>query len=133
MGANGSFALGLTNSEAGRNWHTIGVVGEVKVIKKKNPKDSNKLPEESHGGIRIYAIFEKDGSDVKAIAKYGADGLKLWEIHTTDHDKLGEHYHPWKNGRPVQCLGSKGKPRNVAFPLTDEMKTILEKLRKYEN
>lgn len=131
MGANGSHAVGSTNSEAGRNWKTVGTVGAIQIIQKKNPKDSNKLPEESHTSNRTYAIFEKDGSDVKAIARYGPDGKKIWEIHTTDHDNIGEHYHLWENGSPIQNEASKGKPRNKAYSLTDEMKELLEKIRNY--
>lgn len=133
MGANGSHANGSTDSEAGRNWKTIGTVGEIQIIQKKNPNDSNKLPEESHTPNRIYAIFEKDGSDVKAIAKYGPDGKKEWEIHTTDHDNLGPHFHPWKNGRPVQVIGPRGKPRNEAHPLDAYKQSLLNKVRSYGN
>lgn len=131
MGANGSHAAGSTNSEAGRNWKTVGDVGEVQIIQRKNPKDSNKLPEESHTPNRTYAIFEKDGSDVKAIARYGSDGKKLWEIHTTDHDGIGEHYHLWEDGKPVYDKGQNGKPRSKALPLTPQMKELLEQIRNY--
>lgn len=133
MGANGSHANGSTESEAGRNWKTIGTIDEIQIIQKKNPKDSNKLPEESHTPNRIYAIFEKDGSDVKAIAKYGADGKKLWEIHTTDHDNLGAHYHPWSKGRPVQIIGPNGKLRNKAEKLDSYKQSLLNKVRNYGN
>lgn len=131
MGANGSHASGSTNSDAGRNWKNVGVVGDVQIIQKKNPKVSNKLPEESHTPNRTYAIFEKDGNDVKAIAKYGSDGKKIWEIHTTDHDSIREHYHLWKDGKPEQEAGPNGKPRNKAYPLTPEMEKLFRKIRNY--
>jgi hypothetical protein len=132
MGANGSFANGTTDSDAGRRWTTIDHVGNVQIIMKKDHNDSNKLPEESHTPNRIYAIFEKDGSDVKAIAKYGADGKKIWEIHTTDHKKMGEHYHLWKDGRPIQYVDGNGKLSNKAFSLTTEMKQLLNSVKNYE-
>lgn len=132
MGANGSHADGSTQSEAGQRWKTIGTVGEIQIIQLKNPKAPNKLPEENRTPNRIYAVFEKDGSDIKAIAKYGPDGKKVWEIHTTDHENLGSHYHPWENGHPVRIVGSNGKSRNEAYPLTPEMQSILDKVRKYE-
>ena len=75
MGGNGSFALGTTQSEAGRRWKTIML---------------------------------------KGVAKYGDDGKKLFEIHTTDHKGLGAHYHPWKDGHPLD-----------AKPLTIELKKLL--------
>lgn len=132
MGANGSHANGSIASEMGREWKTIGVVAGAQIIQRKNPKASNKLPEESHTPDRIYAVFERDGSDVKAIAQYDSEGKKLWEIHTTDHDSLGVHIHPWENGRPVQYkVGN--KVRNVAYPLTDKQQELLEKIRKYGN
>lgn len=62
-----------------------------------------------------------DGKDVGKIAKYGPDGKKLWEIHTTPHHDLKDHYHEWKDGQPV------GKPKE----LTNEMKKLLDKVRNY--
>ncbi len=69
MGANGSHANGSTQSDAGQRWKTIGTVGEIQVIQLKSFKSPNKLPEESRTPNRIYAIFNKDGKDVKGIAK----------------------------------------------------------------
>lgn len=134
MGGNGSHANGTTKSDIGQAWKTIGTVGDIQVIQRKNSNESLKLPEESRTANRVYAIFNKDGSDVKAIAKYGSDGKKMWEIHTTDHDNMGPHWHPWKDGRPVMCWdASKGKMRNVAHALTPEMELILNMVRNYGN
>lgn len=121
MGANGSFASGSTNSELGRNYKTIGTVGSIQVVTPKNPKAGVKLPEESHMPNRVYATFYKDGHDVKAIAKYGPDGKKIWEMHTIDHKNLGPHYHDWKDGSPVSDK-----------PLTKEMLDILNNVRNYK-
>lgn len=101
MGGNGSRGKGLLNSELGRNWKTVATIGEIQIVQLKISTKHNKLPEESHTANRIYAIFEKDGSDVKAIAKYGNDGKKIWEIHTIDHKGLGPHLHKWANEAPV--------------------------------
>lgn len=102
MGANGSFASGATSTEEGRRWQTILVLSDgTKVIELKK-KGSIKLPEESHTPNSVYAIFNKDGKGVKGIAKYGDDGKKLWEIHTTDHHHMGAHFHYWKDGKPVE-------------------------------
>lgn len=131
MGANGSHASGSTQSDAGQRWKTIGTIGEIQIIQLKNKKAPNKLPEESRTPNRIYAVFEKDGSDVKAIAKYGPDGKKLWEIHTTDHDNLGAHYHPWENGHPKRVVDSNGEERNEAYPLDSYKKSLLDKVRRY--
>lgn len=121
MGGNGSYAAGSTNSEAGRLYKTVGTIGDIHILEKKNPKDSHSLPEESHTPNRIYAEIRADGKDVGKIAKYGLDGKKLWEIHTTPHHDLKDHYHEWKDGRPV------GKPKE----LTNEMKRLLDKVRNY--
>jgi len=104
----------------GRKYKTIGKIVDIRIVKHKNPKLA-KLPEESHTPNRIYATFYKDGQDVKAIAKYGHDGKKIWEIHTIDHKKMGPHYHEWKNGRPINDK-----------PLTEEMWKILKKIRNYK-
>lgn len=132
MGANGSFASGSTDSEIGRNWRTICTIGEVQVIKLKNEKASNKLPEESHTPNRIYAIFEKDGSEVKGIAKYDSNGKKVWEIHTNDHEGIKPHYHKWENGHLERV--PKGKRfKNVAYHLSEEMKSLISKVKNYDN
>lgn len=116
MGGNGSYAKGSTAQESGRRWKTIAVLSDgTKVIELK-VKGPVKLPEESHTPNSVYAIFNKDGSGVKAIAKYGDDGKKLYEIHTTDHKGLGAHVHYWKDGGPVN---------EEPHALTPDMKKLL--------
>lgn len=116
MGGNGSFALKTTASEAGRRWKTVAITPSgIKIIELKNPNDSFSLPVESHSPNSIYAIFNKGGKGVKAIAKHGVDGKKLFEIHTTDHKGLGAHFHPWKDGHPLD-----------AKPLTLEMQKLID-------
>lgn len=114
MGANGSHANGSLDSELGRNWKTTGTVGDIQIVQKKNSKESVKLPEESHTPNRIYAIFNKNGNDVQAIAKYGPDGKKIWEIHTRDHNGLGEHYHPCEDGHAKTITNRNGYPESEA-------------------
>ncbi len=132
MGANGSFASGSTDSEIGRNWKTIGTIGDIPIIQLKNKTASNKLPEESHTANRTYVIFEKDGSDVKSIAKYGPNGKKVWEIHTNEHKGIKPHYHIWENGHPERIISERNKFKNVAHHLTKEMQELLTKIRDYE-
>lgn len=125
MGANGSRGKGLLNSELGRNWKTVATIGEIQIVQLKNSSKPNKLPEESHTENRIYAIFEKDGSDVKAIAKYGNDGKKIWEIHTVDHKGLGSHLHQWANEAPVY-----GSEQSIAnYP---DLLALLNKVRNFK-
>lgn len=131
MGANGSHANGSLDSELGRNWKTTGTVGDIQIVQKKNSKESVKLPEESHTPNRIYAIFNKNGNDVQAIAKYGPDGKKIWEIHTRDHNGLGEHYHPCEDGHAKTITNRNGYPENEAYALDAEKKAILERVRNY--
>ncbi len=131
MGANGSFANGSTASEAGRNWETVGSIENIQIIQLKNPKRPNKLPEESHTPDRIYAIFEKDGSDVKGIAGYGADGKKQWEVHTVEHDGICPHTHKWKDGKPETSIDADGNERNQVQPLSPFEKAILDAVRNY--
>lgn len=121
MGANGSFASGVLQSELGRAYKQITNIGNIHIVSPKNPRHGIKLPEESHTPNRTYATFYKDGHDVKAVARYGADGKKIWEIHTIDHRNLGPHYHRWEKGRPVSDE-----------PLTDEMVKLLNNLRNYK-
>ena len=118
MGGNGSFASGGTREEAGRKWKTIYVMDNgVKIIELKDANASIKLPEESHSPNTTYAIFYKGDKGLKSLATYGADGKKIFEIHTADHRGLGPHYHQWENGRPLE-----------AKPLTSEMKELLKKV-----
>lgn len=121
MGGNGSYSSGVTNSEAGRRYKTVGTIGDIQILEKKNLIDSHSLPEESHTPNRVYAEIRADGKDVGKIAKYGPKGKKIWEIHTTPHHDLKEHYHEWKDGKPA------GNPK----PLAKEMVAILNKVRNF--
>ena len=133
MGANGSHSNGSLYSELGRKWNTTGTIGEIQIVQKKNSKDSVKLPEESHTPNRTYATFNKKGNDVQAIAKYGPDGKKIWEIHTREHNGLGEHYHPCENGHTKTITNRNGFPESETYALDAEKKSILERVRNYGN
>lgn len=123
MGANGSYANHSTDTSEGRHYQTVATIGDnIKILEPKQTNGARKLPEESHTPNRIYATFYKDGHDVKAIAKYGENGKKIFEIHTIDHKGLGAHYHIWKNGRPVEV-----------HSLTKELENLLDKIRKFRN
>ena len=123
MGANGSHASGVLNTEEGRAYKTLFKMGDnIVYLSQKNPKKEGKLPEESHTPNRIYVSFKADGKDVKAIAKYGSDGKKQWEIHTLNHKGIQPHYHVWKNGAPSED----------GFALNVEMSKLLKKVRNYE-
>ena len=116
MGGNGSFALRSTDSEAGRKWKTVATnPSGIKIIELKNLNDSFSFPEESHSPNSIYALFNRGGKGLKGIAKHGPDGKKIFEIHTTDHKGLGIHFHPWKDGHPLD-----------AKPITKEMKKMID-------
>lgn len=120
MGGNGSVSSGVLNSEAGRKYVTIFRIDEnTLVLEQKDRRKGIKLPEESHTPSRYYVAFRKDGRDVKSIAKYGADGKKIWEIHTNEHNGIKPHFHYWKgNGQEEQ-----------GHPLTPEMRDILNRIR----
>lgn len=68
---------------------------------------------------------------MQAIAKYGPDGKKIWEIHTRDHNGLGEHYHPRENGHTKTITYRNGFPESVAYALDTEKRAILKKDRNY--
>ncbi len=125
MGSNGSFSSGILKSEEGRAYETIYKIDDnMVVLEQKNKRKGVKLPEESHTPGRYYVAFKKDGSDVKSFAKYGQDGLKIWEVHTDDHHGLKPHYHPWLNGEPVE---------NDVRKLTQEMLIMLNRIRNFKN
>ncbi len=119
MGGNGSFANGSTAIEIGRRWKTVTILPNgMKVIELKDSRSNHKAPEESHSPNNIYVMFNKDGNGIKSISKYGCNGEKLFEIHTTDHKGLGVHFHQWEHGK-----------QGEANPLTDAMKKILDDLK----
>lgn len=89
----------------------------VRVLRKRG---NNNTLVKSFGSSHDEREIEKDGSDVKSIAKYDDEGKKVWEIHTTDHKGLGAHYHLWSKGKPIK--GSESS-------LTEEMYKILKKVR----
>lgn len=117
MGGNGSFLNGYTNFEKNREYKTIFTIGDnIKILERL--KKGVKLPEESHTPNRVYATYYRDGKGLKEVAEYGKDGKKIYEIHTIDHQGLGTHYHPWKNGRPT----------GEVYKLTGAMKLLLNKI-----
>ena len=120
MGGNGSFFSGITNFEENRRYKTILSIGDnIKILETKNPRLSLKLPEESHTPGRIYATFYRNGKGLKEIAEYGPDGKRINSIHIIDHNGLGSHWHPWKNG---------GQVENSAHALDDRMKGLINKI-----
>lgn len=127
MGGNGSFIRRSTACEDGRQWKTIAQCGKIQILQQKNQSKGSKLPEESHTPGRIYAIFRKDGKDVKAIAQYGKDGRKIWEMHTGEHYGIRPHYHRWED----KDNGSRGQQRE-AHRLSGRMKSILRKVRNFD-
>ena len=122
MGGNGSFLSRSTDTEAERDYVTVYSLDEnIKIIEQKNHNASLKPPQESHTANRIYAMFYKDGHDVKEVAVYGSDGQKLYAIHTQKHYGLCPHYHPWKDGQPID---------DEAYALTSDMQILLDRIRK---
>ena len=142
MGANGSKAGGYLETPAGRTYHTvISITDNIKVVAPNNKNTNVKLPEESHTPNRIYVAINKPTTDkkgqndpyagkLKSIGVYGPDCKKLYEIHVDHkHDGMSIHFHPWENGHPVKT-GTGKNAKNVAFPLTPEMKKLLEIVKK---
>ena len=127
MGSNGSFVHGVTACEDGRRWKTIGESGKVQILQLKDSKANIKLPEESHTPGRVYAIFKRDGSDVKCIAQYGRHGQKIWEIHVDQHHYGDIHYHRWED----KGNGKRGENKK-AYMLTKRMRKLLRKIRNFE-
>ena len=93
MGANGQIATTGTLTEGDTQWAAIATVGRVHILQQ-TTKGSLKVPRQADANSTI-AIFRKDGKDVKAIAHYGPDKQKVWEIHTVPHGGINPHYHPW--------------------------------------
>ena len=124
MGGNGSFLSGITNFENGRMYKTVSSIGDnIKVLETKNPKAGVKLPEESHTPNRIYATFYRNGKGLKELAEYGADGKRLNSIHIIDHNGLGSHWHPWKNG---------GQVPTEAYPINSRMRNLIDKIKNFK-
>lgn len=142
MGANGSKAKGVLEDVKSRNYHTaLDISDNIKVIEANNKKANVKLPEESHTPNRIYVAINKPATDkkgqsdpfagkLKSVAVYGDDCKKLFEIHIDHtHNGMPIHYHPWENGRPVKAGTGKNSP-NAAYPLTESMIKLLDKIKK---
>jgi len=143
MGSNGSKSSGALEDEAGRHWANVLSIGDnIRVLERKDRNMNVKLPEESHTPNRIYVVINKppEGDKgkndpyagmLKSIAKYGSDCKKLYEIHVDHvHNGLNIHYHPWKDGKPVKVGEGKNSP-NVALPLTNGMRRLLNTVIKY--
>lgn len=127
MGANGSHASGILETEAGRAYKTLFIINiagnEIVFLDQKNPKQSGKTPEESHTPNRIYVSFLKNGKDIKDISLMGSDCKKYLQIHTEPHHGIAPHFHIWENGKPIPGDN----------PLTPHMKKILQIVQNYGN
>lgn len=118
MGGNGTASINGSIPVGDREYVSLekfddSVFGEVEVVEWSHGK-TNKSPEESNTAPRVYVIFNKNGSGVNEIAKYGKDHKKEWVIHAIPHDSKkaramgeavnGPHIHLWKNGKPVKVI-----------------------------
>ncbi len=143
MGANGSKGKGLLENPETRDYRTneiFQISENIVVVEAKNKNAKVKLPEESHTPNRVYVAVNKPATDkigqsdpyagkLKSIAVYGSDCKKLYEIHVDHtHGGMPEHYHPWENGHPVKT-GTGKNAHNVAYPLTAEMKQLLQQVK----
>lgn len=129
MGGNGSFSKGVANTEEGRDYKCVTVLADnIKVLVPKAKKKGIKLPEESHTPGRIYVSLHAKGAligKLKAIGVYDSNGIKEYEIHTTDHHSLGLHCHYWHDGRPEMKDG-----KTDAKPLTTQMLNLYNDIQK---
>ncbi len=128
MGGNGSFSIGMYDSESERHYRTeYSPSKNIKVIRLKKAGSHDKMPRTSHTANRVYVTMRKDGSDISEIARFGKNHKKLWSIHTKEHrDKRGHytngHIHFWKDGKPTKFPEDINKhPR---------LKRLLDKVRK---
>lgn len=143
MGANGSKGKGLLEDPEMRDYRTneiFQISDNIVVVEAKNKNAKVKLPEESHTPNRVYVAVNKPATDkigqndpyagkLKSIAVCGSNCKKLYEIHVDHtHGGMPEHYHPWENGHPVKA-GRGKNAHNVAYPLTAEMKQLLQQVK----
>ena len=130
MGSNGRYARGDANTEEGRQYKCINLLDDnIKVLVPKDSKKGIKLPEESHTPNRIYVSLHSKGTlegKLKAVGVYGDNGIKMYEIHTSDHHDLNLHCHYWENGGPIMKNGKE----TDAIPLTDKMMELYQKIIK---
>lgn len=128
MGSGGSMSSGSipTATAPGanlENWNVVRQKGDMYVYEMKNPKAALKPPE--RGQVpNSYVVMHHKASDktqgVKSVTHYNEDGVRDYEIHTTPHKGLSEHYHSYEKGKtPI------GDPK----PLTPELQKILEQAK----
>lgn len=143
MGANGKKSKKQLENPKDRAYRTnevLKISDNIVVVEAKNKNARVKLPEESHTPNRVYVAINKPATDkigqkdpyagkLKSIAVYDGECKKLYEIHVDHtHDGMPEHYHPWENGHPVKA-GMGKNAHNVAYPLTTEMKRLLQQVK----
>lgn len=112
------YKIGLLEEMFSLPWeiHTTRLV-LVEIIREGQQESVNLYVND--GRLHIPELSEEEMLSIaKMKLQYsGADGKKIWEIHTTDHKGLGPHYHKWKDGKPLD---------EEPHPLTPAMKKLLD-------
>ena len=102
------------------HWNVIRQKDNMFVYEMKDSKAALKPPERGQVPNSFVIMYHKDSDKIqgiKSITHFNDDGVRDYEIHTTDHKGLGSHYHVFKDGKlPV------GEPQS----LTPELKNILD-------
>lgn len=120
MGGRGTFALGRN---VAYQYETVGTIEGVKVLEKKNKRDSTALPEEAHHS-NAYILIGKDG-EVRQYREFNENHTVKFDIdyqaekNVFKSDKKILHMHYYENG-------VRNKPRI----LTEEE---IHKYKKYFN
>ena len=113
MGGRGSYSGG---GNAPYTFETVDKINGVKVLEKKNKKDSKNLPEESHSS-KAYILLDDNGI-FRKYREYDEKHIIKFEIeYGTHNSNKFLHYHPYVNGE-----------RQAAQNISKEMK---EKYKKY--
>ena len=81
-----------------QRYHTVGFVGDVKVLEPKDPRERMSLPERSGTPGTSYVCYRKDGT-FRQFITFDKNRMPIYEIDYGIHKKeLSLHVHRYNDG-----------------------------------
>ena len=85
-----------------QRYHTVGFVGDVKVLEPKDPRERMSLPERSGTPGTSYVCYRKDGT-FKSFITFDKNRMPIYSIdYGTHQGVISLHAHFYENGKRIK-------------------------------